>query len=114
MNTVLAANNALENQIAATPIGMLNIEWFEMAPAGIVRRDLLATICLAPKEQTSVVQKEWSITSKEFISLVTDSLGNYSATGITEHTELAQATSSQASDTGVLEWLMRLFQLLVA
>jgi hypothetical protein len=39
---------------------MLNLERIEMSPAGLERGELLATIPLAPKERTSVVQKEWS------------------------------------------------------
>ena len=37
------------------------------------------------------------MTTKEFTSIVTDSLENYSETGVTENTELAQATTSQTS-----------------
>jgi hypothetical protein len=77
------------------PIGYLNLERLEMAPAGIVRGELVATIPLAPLEETAVVQKEWSVTSKEFTSIVTDSLENYSETGVTDNTELAQSTTSQ-------------------
>ena len=59
-----------------------------MTPAGIERGELLATIPLAPLEQTSVIQKESSVTSQEFTSIVTDSLENYSETGVTENTDL--------------------------
>jgi hypothetical protein len=61
------------------------------------RGALLATIPLAPKERTAVVQQEWSVTSKEFTSIVTDSLENYSQTGVTENTQLAQSTTSQVA-----------------
>jgi hypothetical protein len=95
LNTSLAATTALAQGSSATPIGMLNLERLEMVPAGIQRGELIATIPLAPLEQTSVVQKEWSVTSQEFTSIVTDSLDNYSETGVTENTELAQSTTSQ-------------------
>jgi hypothetical protein len=95
LNTGLVATNAFSQSADATPIGMLNLERLEMTPAGIERGELLATICLAPLEQTAVVQKEWSVTTKEFTSIVTDSLENYSETGVTENTELAQSTTSQ-------------------
>ena len=95
LNSALVAQSAFEAQVAATPIGMLHLENVEMTPAGIERGELLATIPLAPKEQTSVVQKEWSVTSREFTSIVTDSLENYSETGVTENTELAASSSSQ-------------------
>ena len=95
LNLVAVANKGLDINIATTPIGMLNLERLEMAPAGIERGELIATIPLAPGERTAVVQKEWSVTTKEFTSIVTDSLENYSETGVTDNTELDQSTTSQ-------------------
>ncbi|MEV5491078.1 hypothetical protein AB0L47_24280 [Streptomyces bobili] len=80
---------------AAPPVGMLNLERLEMTPAGIERGELIATIPLAPHEETAVTEKEWSVQSKEFTSIVTDELEQYSETGVTDNTELAQSTSSQ-------------------
>jgi hypothetical protein len=93
----LATRGLLQNTLerGVLPIGSMNLERLEMAPAGIVRGELIATIPLAPLEETAVVQKEWSVTSKEFTSIVTDSLENVSETGVTDNTELAQSTSSQ-------------------
>jgi hypothetical protein len=95
LNAGAAATFALQQSADVMPIGMLNLERLEMTPAGIEQGELLATIPLAPLEQTAVAQKEWSVTTKEFTSIVTDSLENYSETGVTENTELAQSTSSQ-------------------
>jgi GH18 family chitinase len=95
LNSGITATNGFEANVTASPIGMLNLERLEMTPAGIERGELLATIPLAPKERTAVVQKEWSVTTKEFTSIVTDSLENYSETGVTDNTELAQSTTSQ-------------------
>jgi hypothetical protein len=91
------ANKALEILASgqATPIGMLNLERLEMTPAGVERGELIATIPLAPLEQTAVTHKEWSVTSKEFTSIVSDFLENVSEVGVTDNTELAQSTSSQ-------------------
>ncbi|ADD41760.1 hypothetical protein [Stackebrandtia nassauensis] len=89
------ATQALALNTAQGPLGMLNLERLEMAPAGIERGELIATVPLAPLEETAVVQKEWSVQSKEFTSIVTDSLEEYSETGVTDNTELAQSTSSQ-------------------
>jgi hypothetical protein len=97
LNTALVATQALASGGALPPIGMLNLERLEMMPAGVERGALLATIPLAPQERTTVVQQEWSVTSKEFTSIVTDSLDNYSETGVTENTQLTQATTSQVS-----------------
>jgi hypothetical protein len=95
LNTATLALTGFEENVTATPIGWLNLERLEMTPAGIERGELLASIPLAPLEQTSVVQKEWSVTSQEFTSIVTDSLENYSETGVTENTDLSQSTTSQ-------------------
>ena len=97
LNTGIAATKNLAQDTSTSPIGMLNLERLEMTPAGIERGGLLATIPLAPKERTAVVQEEWSVTSQEFTSIVTDALENYSQTGVTENTQLAQATGSQVS-----------------
>lgn len=80
---------------AQQPIGMLNLERLEMAPAGIERGELIATIPLAPGEKTAVTEKEWSVTSREFTTIVTDALEEVSEVGVTENTDLSQSTSSQ-------------------
>ncbi len=101
LGSAISLHNAaivfLKGFITVSPIGMLNLERLEMTPAGIERGGLIATIPLAPKERTFVVQKEWSVTSQEFTSIVTDSLDNYSETGVTENTQLAQSTASQVA-----------------
>jgi hypothetical protein len=96
-NTALVGVKRLSNSAANPPVGMLNLERLEMSPAGIERGALVATIPLAPKEQTTVVQQEWSVTASEFATIVTDSLENYSQTGVTENTQLTQATTSQVA-----------------
>lgn len=96
-NAAIVALNAFEANFKVTPIGVLNLERIDMTPVGVERGALIATIPLAPLEQTAVVHKEWSVTTKEFTSIVTDSLENYSETGVTENTELAQATASQTT-----------------
>ncbi|MFD7317519.1 hypothetical protein ACFV9Z_26810 [Streptomyces sp. NPDC059883] len=91
----LVATQTFAINTAQGPLGMLNLERLEMAPAGVERGELIATVPLAPLEETAVVQKEWSVRSKEFTSIVTDSLEQFSETGVTDNTELAQSTSSQ-------------------
>ncbi len=97
VNTAAVATNSFDASGAVSPIGMLNLERLEMTPAGMQRGELIATIPLAPGETTTVFQKEWSVTSQEFTSIVTDSLENYSETGVTENTELAHSTTSQVT-----------------
>jgi hypothetical protein len=96
-NTAAVSTSAFTNGAATSPIGMLNLESLEMTPAGIERGGLIATIPLAPKERTIVVQQEWSVISQEFTSIVTDSLDNYSETGVTDNTQLTQSTQSQVA-----------------
>ena len=95
LNQAIVANKGFDINTGASPIGTLNLERLEMTPNGIERGELIATIPLAPLEETAVEQKEWSVTTKEFKSIVTDSLETYSETGVTDNTELAQATTSQ-------------------
>jgi len=95
LNTALVQVRSLGTNTSTSHLGMLNLERLEMTPAGIERGGLIATIPLAPKERTFVVQKEWSVTTQEFTSIVTDSLDNFSETGVTENTQLTQATTSQ-------------------
>ncbi|MEV6686451.1 hypothetical protein AB0N28_14060 [Streptomyces sp. NPDC051130] len=96
LRTAVVATRSLEANSVAPNIGWINLERMEMAPAGLERGELIATIPLAPLEETAVTHKEWSVQTKEFSSIVTDSLENTSETGVTDNTELAQSTSSQA------------------
>jgi hypothetical protein len=96
LNTAIVAQRGLELRAAAPPLGMLNLERIEMVPNGIQRGELVSTIPLAPGEETAVTHKEWSVTSKEFTTIVTDSLEEVSETGVTDNTDLSQATSSQS------------------
>lgn len=96
---VHAAKQAVSSFTASSeisPIGMLHLERIEMSPAGVERGELLSTIPLAPGETTAVEQKEWSVTDEELSSIVTDSLDSYTEKGVTEKSELAQATTSES------------------
>jgi hypothetical protein len=95
LNAAVVAARGLEVNSTIQPLGMLNLERIEMVPAGIQRGELIGTIPLAPGEETAVTHKEWSVTSKEFTTIVTDSLEDTSETGVTDNTDLSQATTSQ-------------------
>ena len=97
LNSSSVATNSFSINASTSNMGMLNLERLEMTPDGVERGGLLATIPLAPKERSAVVQMEWSVTSQEFTSIVTDSLENYSQTGVTENTQLTQSTASQVA-----------------
>jgi hypothetical protein len=97
LNAANVGSQALASNLQTSPVGMLNLERLEMTPAGIERGGLIATIPLAPKERTFVVSKEWSVTTQEFTSIVTDALDNFSETGVTENTQMTQATTAQVA-----------------
>ncbi|WP_344879513.1 hypothetical protein [Nonomuraea antimicrobica] len=96
LNAAVVALRGLALYTGTPPIGMLNLERIEMVPIGIQRGELVATIPLAPGEETAVTHKEWSVTTKEFTTIVTDELEEVSETGVTDNTDLAQSTSSQS------------------
>ncbi len=91
-----AALSTFTQAMAVSPIGMLHLERIEMSPAGVERGELLGTIPLAPGETTAVEQKEWTVTEEELSTIVTDSLEEYTEKGVTEKSELAQATTSES------------------
>ncbi|WP_369213435.1 hypothetical protein, partial [Streptomyces flavofungini] len=95
LHSALVAVKGLAANAGSSRVGLMNLERLEMVPAGIERGELVATIPLAPLEETAVVQKEWSVQKKEFTSIVTDELETFSETGVTDNTELAQSTSSE-------------------
>nr|WP_311132198.1 hypothetical protein [Nonomuraea gerenzanensis]SBO91718.1 hypothetical protein BN4615_P1232 [Nonomuraea gerenzanensis] len=96
LNAAVVALRGLVAAIGTPPVGMLNLERIEMVPIGIQRGELVSTIPLAPGEETAVTHKEWSVTSKEFTTIVTDAMEEISETGVTDNTDLAQSTSSQS------------------
>ncbi|MFC5828279.1 hypothetical protein [Nonomuraea insulae] len=96
LNTAVVALRGLRLNTGSPPIGMLNLERIEMVPIGVQRGELVSTIPLAPGEETAVTHKEWSVTSKEFTTIVTDALEEVSETGVTDNTDLSQSTASQS------------------
>jgi hypothetical protein len=80
LNSAVVQGKSFASNMGSSQVGMLNLERLEMTPAGIEQGGLIATVPLAPLEVTFVVQKEWSVTTQEFTSIVTDSLDNFSET----------------------------------
>jgi hypothetical protein len=92
MRNLIAAS---KQQATIAPVGMLHLERLTFVPAGIERGELVYTVPLSPGEEVNIAHKEWTTTSEEFSSIVTDFLEAYSEEGVTEKQELAQSTSSQ-------------------
>jgi hypothetical protein len=77
------------------PVGYLHLERLSFIPAGIERGELVYSVPLSPAEEVNISHKEWSNTSEEFQTIVTDYIENYSEEGVSEKSELTQSTSSQ-------------------
>src|SRR5438105_6352543 len=78
------------------PVGLLHLERLGFTPAGIERGELVHSVPLSPGEHVNITHKEWSNTSEEFQTIVTDFLEAYSEQGVTEKSELTQSTGSQS------------------
>ena len=99
MSFAHASLHAFTQAIKISPIGMLHLERLEMTSVGVERGELLGTVPLAPKETTSVRQKEWAVTDQEFSSIVTDYLENYSERGMAEKSEMAPRRIADAAQS---------------
>ncbi|MFJ9780908.1 type II secretion system protein GspG [Amycolatopsis sp. NPDC101161] len=77
------------------PVAWLHLERIEMAPAGLERGELVATIPMAPHEKVTVSHKEWSTHSTEFENIVTDSFESYSEEGVAEKHDVAMSSESE-------------------
>jgi len=94
--------DGFRERIKIEPIGYLHLERIAYTPAGIERGELVYSVPLAPAEEVNISHKEWSNTSQEFETIVTDFLEQYSEEGVTEKSELAQSTNSQEQHTSGL------------
>lgn len=95
LQIVYDAMFALERRVEIEPLGFLHLERLSFVPAGIERGELTHSVPLSPAEEVNISHREWSNTSEEFERIVTDYLEAYSEEGVTEKSELMQATSSQ-------------------
>jgi hypothetical protein len=86
---------AFEKRMSVEPVGMLHLERVEFAPDGIERGELIHSVPLAPAEQVNITHREWSNTSNEFETIVTDFLESFSEEGVAEKSDLSQTSSSQ-------------------
>ena len=88
-------NFAFDQRIQVEPVGLLHLERMSFIPAGIERGELEYSVPLSPGEEVNISHKEWSNTAQEFEQIVTDYLEAYSEEGVTEKTDLTQASTSQ-------------------
>lgn len=88
-------NYYFNQHIHIEPVGLLHLERLSFVPSGIERGELIYSVPLTPGEEVNITHKEWSNTSEEFERIVTDYIEAFSEEGVTEKSELAQATTSQ-------------------
>ena len=81
--------------MSVEPIGFLHLERLNFIPVGEEPGELLYTVPLAPGEEVNISHKEWSQTTREFESIVSDFMEGYSEEGVAEKNELAESTNSQ-------------------
>ncbi len=95
VSTTKDVNFAFAQRLQIEPVGLLHLERLSFIPAGIERGELKHSVPLSPGEEVNISHKEWSNTSEEFERIATDFIEAYSEEGVTEKSELTQATSSQ-------------------
>jgi hypothetical protein len=94
---------AFEQSVNISPVGYFHLERLDMIPADVERGELIGNAVLGPSETVTIFHKEWSTVEQDFQSIVTDSLENYSETGVTENSELSRSTESQSKHSSSLD-----------
>jgi Type II secretion system (T2SS), protein G len=85
------------------PVGWLHLERMEMTPVGVEHGELVHSVPLTPKETVNITHREWTVTTQTFETLVQDSLEGFSETGVTDKTDLAQTTDTEAKHSSALD-----------
>ncbi|HEU5378593.1 MAG TPA: hypothetical protein VFV38_24495 [Ktedonobacteraceae bacterium] len=84
-------------------VGWMHLERLDMTPVGIEHGELVHSVPLTPNETVNITHREWTITTQTFESLIQDSLEGFSETGVTEKTDLTQATDTEAKHSSALD-----------
>lgn len=102
-NQTVSLANVFKYQAQIEPVGQLHLERIEMTPAGIQHGELVHSVPLTPKETINITHREWSVTTSTFESIVQDSFTGFSETGVTEKTDLSQATDNETKHSSALD-----------
>ncbi len=94
--------DGFEERMKIEPIGRLHLERIDMTPAGIVRGELVHSVGLAPAETITLIHREWSSREVGFEKVVSEEFEQSTEDGVTENTELASATETQARHASAL------------
>jgi hypothetical protein len=97
------AVKALTFQGPIQAVGQIHLERLEMTPVGVEHGELVHSVPLTPGETVNLTHREWSVTTQTFESLVQDSLDNFSETGVTEKSDLSQASDVEAKHSSSLD-----------
>jgi hypothetical protein len=95
--------SAFKYQSQIQPVGQLHLERLEMVPVGIEHGELVHSVPLTPKETVNITHREWSVTTQTFENIVQDSFEGFSETGVTDKTDLSQATDNEAKHSSALD-----------
>jgi Type II secretion system (T2SS), protein G len=95
--------SAFQYQVQIEPVGELHLERIEMTPAGIEHGELVHSVPLTPKETVNITHREWSVTTQTFENIVQDSFEGFSETGVSEKTDLSQATDNETKHSSALD-----------
>jgi hypothetical protein len=88
--------DGFEERMRVEPVGRVHLERLDMTPVAVSRGELLHSVGLAPKETITVIHREWSSRETSFEKVVSDEYEQSTEEGVTENTELASATETQA------------------
>ena len=88
--------NGFLDRFKVEPVGRLHLERIEMTPVGIEHGELVHSVPLTPQETVNISHREWSTTTQTFENIVSDSFTGFSEQGVTDKTDIAQATTNES------------------
>ena len=94
---------SLQYQGPIQSVGQINLERLEMTPVGVEHGELVHSVPLTPGETVNITHREWTVTTQTFESLISDSLTGFSETGVTEKTDLSQASDVESRHSSSLD-----------
>lgn len=102
-DTTAAMVSQFEYRAPITPVGQIHLERLEMTPVGVEHGELVHSVPLTPKETVNVTHREWSVTSQTFENLTQDAFEGFSEQGVTEKTDLSQASDVESKHSSSLD-----------
>lgn len=98
-----AVVNQFDYSAPITPVGQIHLERLEMTPVGVEHGELVHSVPLSPKETVNVTRREWSATTQTFENLTQDAFEGFSEQGVTEKTDLSQASDLESKHSSSLD-----------